>query len=117
MLKSFGAILAGFLLVFILSIATDLIMVKVHVFPSPAEPYAYLPWMLVLALVYRSVYTVLGGYITALLAPDHPIRHVMILGLIGVVIAILGTIANWSKAIVSGTWYPITLIILTLPCL
>jgi hypothetical protein len=33
-----------------------------------------------LALVYRTVYGILGGYVTARLAPRAPMRHALILG-------------------------------------
>jgi len=71
--------------------------------------------MLVLALAYRSIYAVAGGYVTAMLAPNRPMRLAIILGIIGVVVSILGAIATWGKEL-SPHWYPIALIITALPC-
>ena len=110
--KSIGAVLAGFISVFVLSIGTDVILENLGVFPPQNEPASYVGWMLMLALIYRSIYAVVGGYVTASLAPDRPMRHAMILGIIGLVFAILGSIANSDK---STAWYPISLIVLTLP--
>jgi hypothetical protein len=115
-LKSIGAVLAGFILVLILSVLTDFLLEVAGIFPPATAPGSYLPWMLAVALVYRSLYAVAGGYVTAALAPGRPMYHVIILGIIGLVFATLGAIANWNIAVVSGTWYPIALIILTLPC-
>jgi hypothetical protein len=113
--KSIGAILAGFVAVFVLSIGTDIILEKFGVFPPQNEPASYVGWMLMLALIYRSIYAVVGGYVTATLAPERPMRHALILGIIGLVFAILGSIANLDKSTASTAWYPIFLIVLTLP--
>jgi hypothetical protein len=69
--------------------------------------------MLLFALIYRSIYTVAGGYVTAILATNRPMRHAVILGIIGIVAGTVGTIANWDKG---SHWYPIALIVLALPC-
>ncbi len=117
--KSIGAVLAAFITVFALSIGTDFVLETAGVFPGFKEQqeHGFYPWwMLPLALIYRSIYTVVGGYVAAVLAPSRPMRHVMVLGVIGLVSAILGTIANWDKMTGSTAWYPISLIILTLPC-
>jgi len=54
--KSIGAILAGFIAVFVLSVVTDFILEKLGFFPPATEPDAYTGWMLMLALIYRSIY-------------------------------------------------------------
>jgi hypothetical protein len=110
--KSIGAILAGIIAGAVLSIITDLILEKTGVFPSPKEGL-FIWWMLLLALIYRGIYTIASGYIAATLAPSKPVKHATILGIIGVVVTILGSVANWDK---SAAWYPIALIIITLPC-
>lgn len=114
-LKSIGAVGAGFLVVLILSVATDAILEGFGLFPPPSDPGSYTWWMLLLALIYRSVYAALGGYLTAALAPGRPMRHAMILGIIGFVFATLGSIVNWDKTAGPNAWYPIALIVLTLP--
>ena len=52
-----------------------------------------------LALSYRLVYTILGGYITAGLAPHRPMRHVLILGIIGFVMATAGARKGYCLAL------------------
>lgn len=104
-LKSIGAVLVGFLTVVILSTVTDTILEKLGIFPSP-QGELFITWMLVLAFFYRSIYTVIGGYITARLAPNRPMRHVTILGIIGTIAGIGGIIAGWN---LSAHWYPIAI--------
>lgn len=111
-IKSIGAVLAGIISGALMSIVTDLALEKTGIFPS-SNSGLFIWWMLLVALIYRGIYTVASGYITAALAPDKPMRHTIILGIIGVIVTILGSIANWDK---SAAWYPITLILITLPC-
>ena len=112
LLKSIGAVLAGFLVVVILSVVTDFILETLGVLPPATKPEAYAPWMLLFALLYRTVFTIAGGYITAMLAPNRPMRHVVILGVIGTIGGILGVIAGWN---LSAHWYPIALALLAFP--
>ena len=111
-LKSIGAVLAGMLVTAILSIATDSVLEGLGIFPPPAQGL-FVTWMLALALFYRSVYAVAGGYVTAKLASSNPMKHVLILGLIGTALSIVGTIVGWD---LSDHWYPIALVFTSLPC-
>lgn len=111
-LKSVGAVLAGFVTVVVLSVGTDSVLEKLGIFPPPDQGL-FITWMLVLALVYRCAYTVAGGYVTALFAPNRPLRHVIILGLIGIVAGSVGVVVGWN---LSAHWYPIALVITALPC-
>ena len=110
-LKSIGAVVAGFVTVVILSLLTDTILEQLGVFP-PIGTGLFVTWMLVLAFVYRSIYAVVGGYVTASLAPDRPMRHVTILGVIGIIGGTLGVIAGWD---LSAHWYPIALAVTAFP--
>ncbi|HEX8932465.1 MAG TPA: hypothetical protein VF810_04880 [Patescibacteria group bacterium] len=111
-LKSIWAVVAGFITVFALSVLTDMILEGIGFFPPQNKPEAYLPWMLLIALIYRMIYSVLGFYITGRLAPNKPMRLVLILGVIGTIFAALGAIVNWK---LGNNWYPVLLVILTLP--
>jgi hypothetical protein len=112
--KSIGSVFAGFVTVVILSVGTDLVLETSHIFPPQSDPKAYLTWMLVLALAYRSLYTVAGGYVTAKLAPDRPMRHAIILGFVGIAAGTLGVIVSWNFS--PDHWYPISLVIGAMPC-
>ncbi len=110
--KSIGAVLAGFVTVFVLSSLTDFILETLDIFPSQ-QGSLFVTWMLVFALIYRCVFTVIGGYVTAMLSPNNPLRHAIVLGAIGIVAATAGTIVGWN---LSAHWYPIALVITALPC-
>ena len=115
MLKSIGAVLAGFISVFVLSVATDVVLEKTGIFPGATHPELYAQWMFAVALLYRCLYAVAGGYTTARIAPNKPMRHVLILAITGTILGTLGTIANWSKTTPGTQWYPILLIVLSFP--
>lgn len=110
-LKSIGAIIAGFATGAVLSIITDIILQKAGVMKT--EPFVENPvWLIAIIILYRTVFNTLGCYLTARLAPNKPMKHAIILGIIGVVLTIVGLIAMWD---IPPRWYPISLIILTLP--
>lgn len=112
MLKSIGAVFAGFLTVVILSIVTDATLEALNIFP-PLGQGLFITWMLVVALIYRCIYTVAGGYVTASLAPDKPMKYVIILGIIGIIAGSVGVVVGWN---LSQHWYPIALVVTAMPC-
>ena len=93
-LRSVGAVLAGFFATFIFSVATDVVLHATGVFPAWGQPMSTA--LFALATAYRTIYTVAGGYITARLAPDRPMAHVWALAIIGLIAALAGTMATWS---------------------
>ena len=113
--RSVGAVVAGFLLTALLSVGTDAVMHASGVFPPWGEPMS--GGLFVWATIYRVVYTVLGGYLTATLAPRNPMWHVMVLGAIGIIAATGGTVATWDAGPAFGPkWYPILLVMTAQPC-
>jgi hypothetical protein len=104
--KSFFAVVVGFLSVAVFSITTDSLLEKIGIFPPSSSPDLYMIWMLVLALFYRSLYTVVGGYITAKLAPYSSMRHVYILMILGGIGGVAGAIGGWDMG---NHWYPVLL--------
>lgn len=110
-LKSALAVIAGFLTVVILSVVTDTVLETAGIFPPPDQGL-FVTWMLLLAFGYRTLYNVLGGYLTARLAPANPVRHSIILGCIGTVAGIVGVIVGWD---LSQHWYPIALAVEAIP--
>jgi len=113
LLRSTGAVLLGFISVVVLSLGTDQVLHVLQVYPPWGQPM-YNPWLNLLALSYRSVYTVLGGYITARLAPQNPMRHALVLGVIGTVVGTAGAIATIPMHL-GPSWYPIALALTGLP--
>src|SRR5882757_4335898 len=110
--KSIWAVFAGILVNVILSTATDYVLELAGIFP-PASGGLFITWMLALALGYRMIYAVLGGYATAWLAPQNPMKHVWILAYIGIALGCLGVVVGWN---LSQHWYPIALAVTAIPC-
>jgi hypothetical protein len=113
--RSVVAVLAGIVLGAALSLGTDEILHLLKVYPPWGQPMPA-PGENALALSYRIVYTVLSGYLTAALAPRNPLRHAVILGLIGLVICTLAVIATLPLHL-GPSWYPIILAVTALPCM
>ncbi len=110
-LKSIGAILAGFVTGALLSIGADFLMEHLGLMSMENFKQNSLSVILIV-LLYRFVFNVAGCYLTALLAPNQPMKHVIIIGIIGTVLSIVGTIAMWDKAI---PLYNLTIILMSLP--
>jgi surface polysaccharide O-acyltransferase-like enzyme len=114
-LRSIGAVLAGLFVIFVLSLGTDVVLHATGVFPPWFQPMA--GPLFVLALAYRCVYAVLGCYITARLAPNQPMKHALILGVIGVFLSMVGVVGTWNAGPEFGPkWYPLALVASSLPC-
>ena len=94
-LKSIGAVLAGILVGAALSLGTDVVLHAARVFPPWDQPASNA--LLLLATPYRTVYSVAGSYITARLAPNRPMLHALVLGVLGLAVSILGTVVTWNK--------------------
>jgi hypothetical protein len=112
--RSIGAVLAGFFAVVILSLGTDQVLHMLKVYPPWGEPMRD-PGLNLLALTYRIIYTVFGGYLAARLAPRNPMDHVFVLAIIGLVMGVMGVVAT-SGMDLGPRWYPIALAATALPC-
>jgi uncharacterized protein involved in response to NO len=111
--RSILAIAVGLAIVIVLSMGTDVALVRLHYFPPLDQYNSFSTEMFIVATAYRCVYAVLGGYATARLAPSRAMLHALILGAIGTAFALAGTIMMWHL----GThWYPIALTVSALPC-
>src|SRR5262249_18522600 len=108
--RSILAVVAGIVIVVVLSEGTDFVIGKLGLMsfsgPDPTVPFA-------IATVYRSIAAVVGGFVTAKLAPSAPMTHVIVLGVIGTAAALAGVLANLSMP---NLWYPIALVVTALPC-
>jgi drug/metabolite transporter (DMT)-like permease len=112
--RSILAVLAGIVVGVILSLVTDEGLHAIGVFPPWDQPPGDAP--LLLAMAYRTVYGVLGSYIIARLAPDRPMQHALVGGVVGLVVSTIGAVVTWNKGPVFGPyWYPVALIVLALP--
>jgi hypothetical protein len=114
-LRSAGAVLAGLVAIFAVSIATDVLLHSTGVFPPSGQPMS--DGLFVLAAAYRLIYGIGGSYLTARLAPDRPIGHALVLGFIGVVLSVAGAAATWNRGPEFGPkWYALAVVAMALPC-
>ena len=112
--KSARALLLGIFVGASLSVGTDQILHVVQVYPPWGQPM-YAPGLNLLALSYRMVYGVLGGYLVARFAPHSPMRHALLGGMIGFVVSLAGVIAA-TQVDLGPLWYPIALALTAIPC-
>jgi hypothetical protein len=112
--RSTGAILLGFLAVFVLSLGTDQVFHVLEVFPPWGEPM----WETsdnLLALAYRIVFNTFGSFLMAKFAPRHPLRHALIGAAIGFVLSSAGAVGAIQMNL-GPAWYPILLALSAWPC-
>ena len=113
-LRRVGAVLAGLLFVIIITTATDALLHATGIFPPWGQPMA--DSLFLVALAYRIVYGIAGGYVTARLAPDKPVKHAIVLGVIGFVLSLAGAAATWNRGPEFGPkWYPLALMLIAIP--
>jgi hypothetical protein len=109
--KSVGIVALGFLIIAILSTVTDSILEANGVIPKGTLKNSS-GLMLGGIIAYRAVYSLIGCYVTARLAPKAPMKHALALGVVGIVLTTLGSVAMSDKAPI---WYDIVLVVMTLP--
>jgi peptidoglycan/LPS O-acetylase OafA/YrhL len=114
-LQSIGAVFAGLVAVFVLSLGTDVVLHAIAVYPPWFKPMSTPLW--ILATGYRVVYGIVGGYITARLAPNRPLLHALLLGFVGLALSIAGAASTWNQGPEFGPkWYPLAVVAMAVPC-
>lgn len=108
------AVTAGFLAVVVLSTATDQVLHATGVYPPPGQRMS--DGLFALALAYRIVFTVLGGWITVRMAPDRPMAHAWVLAGIGLVAGCAGAAFALSHPELGPAWYAIAIAATGAPC-
>ena len=110
--KSIWAIAAGVIFIVIVSTLADAVLHAVGVYPPSDQPID--DKLSLLATSYRFAIGVAGAWLTARLAPSQPMKHVLILGVVGTIMGTIGVIATWNMGL-GPRWYPIALAVLALP--
>ena len=111
-LKSLWAVIAGVLVVIVVTTLIDIALHAAGVFPPMDQPID--DGQSLLATLYRVVVGIAGAWVTARLAPDKPMKHALILGLVGTILALVGVVATWNLGL-GPRWYPIALVVLAVP--
>ncbi|MEO8760278.1 MAG: hypothetical protein ABI448_05270 [Bacteroidia bacterium] len=105
------SVAAGIAISTVLSAITHEILHLVGFFPSPLKPM-FDTGMVLIALVYHSVFAVIGAFYTAMIAKEKARKAVFFLGSKEAIIWLLGTILLWKH---SPPWYNITKAIIGIP--
>lgn len=109
-LKSVWAVLVGFMVTVILSIATDALFKAMNILP---RDHLFVSSGLILFVIfYRAIFSLAGCYLAAKLAPKNPMKHAIALGIIGLIISSIGAIV---AADLGPVWYVWTLVLIALP--
>jgi hypothetical protein len=114
--RSIAAVLAGMFVGIILTIGTDIVLHVIGVFPPWGASMVGFDGALLLPTAYRTVYGAAASYLVARLAPDRPMQHALVGGVVGLAVSILGAAVTWNKGPAFGPhWYPLALIVLAIP--
>jgi hypothetical protein len=111
-LRSLGAIVAGLAFTVIVSTVVDGLLHGLGFFPSLDQPIDNLQSLV--ATTYRFAISVGGAWLTAWLAPAHPLQHAIILGYFGAALGFIGVVLTWNAGM-GPRWYPIALAVLAIP--
>lgn len=115
-LKSIGAVIAGLVVIFVLSLVTDAILGAVGVLQAGAPlPMRGAELLITVILLYRLIYSVIGCYVAARLAPNQPMQHALALGVLGLLISTGGAIMTAQQSM-GPAWYAWGLVVFALPC-
>ena len=110
--KSIRAVVAGVLFTIVVTTMVDLLLYAAGVFPAAGQPLD--DARALLATFYRIAISVGGAWLTARLAPSRPMRHAMILGIVGTVLGLIGVVVTWNLGL-GPRWYPVALAVLAVP--
>lgn len=110
--RSIAAVVIGFVLIAALAFGTDAALRAALPNSFTPEGGTSDPGLLLLTLAYVTLFAVAGCYLAARLAPRRPMAHALVLGALGFVFNIAGTIAMWDSA---PAWYHMVALALVMP--
>lgn len=111
-MRSIWAVVAGVLFIVIVSTLVDLVLHAAGVFPPTDQPLT--DALALLATSYRIVISIGGAWLTAWLAPSRPMKHALILGVVGTILGLIGVAVTWNLGL-GPRWYAIALAVLAIP--
>ncbi len=110
--KSIWSVAASIIAVIVATTLVDILLHQLGVFPPLSQRIT--DGQAAIATSYRVIFGVAGGWLTARLAPRHPMTHVLVLGILGTVASIAGVVVTWN-ADLGPRWYAILLAVLAMP--
>jgi hypothetical protein len=111
-MRSVLAISVGFVVIGLLSFAADALLRAVFPGYYSVEGVVTSVPLLLLTQAVVGVCAVFGCYLTGRMAPDRPMRHALILGVLGLVFNVAGSVALWETA---PAWYHVLAWLLVMP--
>src|SRR5213076_3120288 len=111
--RSVGSVFGGLAAVFLITTVTDVILHATGVFPPWSQRMA--DTLFLVALSYRVVYGIVGGYVTARLARRRPVTHAVALGMAGVAVSVVGALVQAAHPEMGPTWYSLVLVAVAVP--
>ncbi|HET6227944.1 MAG TPA: hypothetical protein VFF27_16790 [Bacteroidia bacterium] len=105
------SVVAGIATAMILSITTHVILHMVGFYPPINKPMLETN-LVIIELIYHSIYAVIGAVVTAKLAEEKARRAIFILGTKEAIMWLLGTLLLWHH---NPPWYNITKALLGMP--
>ena len=111
MIRSIGAIAAGLAFIIVVTTLVDLVL---HVAGVYAMNEPLTDKLAVLATSYRIVISIAGAWLTARLAPQEPMKHALMLGVVGTLLGLVGVVTTWNAGL-GPRWYPVALAALAIP--
>jgi hypothetical protein len=112
MLRSIAAVVAGFVFMAALSIAANLVLQAVLPGAFDAAGRVESTPVLLLIQAYVAAFAITGCYLAARLAPSRPMLHALVLGVLGLIFNIAGSVAMWQAA---PAWYHVIALLLVMP--
>lgn len=112
--RSAGAVVAGLITVIMASTVMDLTMYFTGIFP-PFDQKMEGDWQFALALSYRAACALIGGYVTARLAPRAPLPHAGVAAGIGLLLGLIGIVVARTSDL-GPMWYAIAVAVSGPPC-
>jgi hypothetical protein len=109
--RSVAAIVAGFVLIAALSLTTGAALQGAGLMPAAGLPMTDTGGVL-LETAYVAIFAIAGCWFAAYLAPDRPMRHALILGLLGLAFNLVSAAAVWDQR---PTWAIILNLALVMP--
>jgi MFS family permease len=111
MKQSIWAVVAGILVIIGVTTLVDIALHTTEVYPEgqPLDDRLSL-----LATSYRILIGIGGGWLSARLAPRRPLKHALVLGLVGTALGCVGIVATWGQNL-GPRWYPIAVAVLAIP--
>jgi hypothetical protein len=114
-MKNFLAVIAGLAFTVVVSMGLDFAMHRSGIFSDDVTEMTTADWRI--ALSYRLLAAIGGGWITARLAQSRPVFFAVILGVIGSLVGLAGLAAVWmARPNLGPLWYPALLVITAVPC-